>query len=344
MSDGPVAATATTVAAVVPTPGDRRAAADRRDGRPADRRVLGGSARINREATIPHGFEQLEAAGNLQNFRLAAQAARRRLPGARDHVRQAVPVPRLRRLQVARGRRAGSWAGRRTSGSRRDGRRGDRARRGGPAPGRLPQHLRPGPDARQRVPRPAVGPRALLHRPSRPGGRRLAPRARRRSSPRRRERACALRRAGAGPGGRDGIDGHPEIEMALVELFRVTGERRYLELATPFIDRRGQGCSAMAGSGAATGRTTCRSATRRRWPATPSASCTSTAARSTSRSRLGDDALLDAVHRRWRDMVATRTYLTGGARQPPQATRRSATRSSCRRTGPTRRRAPRSRA
>ena len=33
---------------------------------------------------------------------------------------------------------------------------------------------------------------------------------------------------------------------------------------------------------------------------------------------LGDQALLDAVLRRWRDMVATRTYLTGGARQPPQ--------------------------
>jgi hypothetical protein len=30
-----------------------------------------------------------------------------------------------------------------------------------------------------------------------------------------------------GPAGRPGIDGHPEIEMALVELFRTTGERRY---------------------------------------------------------------------------------------------------------------------
>ena len=31
--------------------------------------------------------------------------------------------------------------------------------------------------------------------------------------------------AALGPGGRDGVDGHPEIEMALVELYRVTGER-----------------------------------------------------------------------------------------------------------------------
>ena len=48
---------------------------------------------------------------------------------------------------------------------------------------------------------------------------------------------------------------------------------------------------------------------------------------------LGDQALLDAVLRRWHDMVATRMYLTGGHRQPPHATRRSATRSSCRPTG-----------
>ena len=78
------------------------------------------------------------------------------------------------------------------------------------------------------------------------------------------------------------------------------------------IDRRGQACSAPAGSGRATGRTTRPSATRRRSRGTPSASCTSTAVRSTWRPRLGDDELLEAVIRRWRDMVATRTYLTGG--------------------------------
>jgi DUF1680 family protein len=34
------------------------------------------------------------------------------------------------------------------------------------------------------------------------------------------------------------IDGHEEIEMALVELFRATGERRYLEQAEFFVDAR----------------------------------------------------------------------------------------------------------
>lgn len=37
-----------------------------------------------------------------------------------------------------------------------------------------------------------------------------------------------------------GYPGHPEIELALVKLYRVTGEKRYLDLAQYFIDERGQ--------------------------------------------------------------------------------------------------------
>ena len=44
-----------------------------------------------------------------------------------------------------------------------------------------------------------------------------------------------------GPGGRDGVCGHPEIEVALVELYRETGQRAYLEQAQRFIDLRGHG-------------------------------------------------------------------------------------------------------
>jgi DUF1680 family protein len=43
------------------------------------------------------------------------------------------------------------------------------------------------------------------------------------------------------PQGRQGTCGHPEIEMALVELYRATGERRYLEQAQFFLDQRGRG-------------------------------------------------------------------------------------------------------
>ena len=44
-----------------------------------------------------------------------------------------------------------------------------------------------------------------------------------------------------GPEGREGTCGHEEIEMALVELYRTTGNKRYLEQAQRFIDLRGHG-------------------------------------------------------------------------------------------------------
>lgn len=43
-----------------------------------------------------------------------------------------------------------------------------------------------------------------------------------------------------GPGKRSGTCGHPEIETALVELFRGTGQKRYLKLAQFLIEERGQ--------------------------------------------------------------------------------------------------------
>jgi hypothetical protein len=43
-----------------------------------------------------------------------------------------------------------------------------------------------------------------------------------------------------GPDGRRDTSGHEEIELALVKLYDLTGEKRYLELAKFFIDQRGQ--------------------------------------------------------------------------------------------------------
>ena len=45
---------------------------------------------------------------------------------------------------------------------------------------------------------------------------------------------------GTGPGKRRGYPGHPEIELALVRLYHATGELRYLDLARYFVDERGR--------------------------------------------------------------------------------------------------------
>ncbi|MEI6808426.1 MAG: beta-L-arabinofuranosidase domain-containing protein [bacterium] len=42
-----------------------------------------------------------------------------------------------------------------------------------------------------------------------------------------------------GPGKRYDVDGHQEVELALVKLYRATGERRYMDLAGFFLDERG---------------------------------------------------------------------------------------------------------
>lgn len=45
---------------------------------------------------------------------------------------------------------------------------------------------------------------------------------------------------GAEAGKRRGYGGHPEIELALVKMYRETGEERFLQLASYFVDERGQ--------------------------------------------------------------------------------------------------------
>jgi uncharacterized protein len=45
---------------------------------------------------------------------------------------------------------------------------------------------------------------------------------------------------GRGPGQKRGYPGHQELELALVKLFRLTGDRRRLDLAAYFIDERGR--------------------------------------------------------------------------------------------------------
>lgn len=50
---------------------------------------------------------------------------------------------------------------------------------------------------------------------------------------------CIDANFGSEPGKIHGVDGHPEIEIALPRLYEVTGEHRYLDLATFFLHERG---------------------------------------------------------------------------------------------------------
>ena len=101
--------------------------------------------------------------------------------------------------------------------------------------------------------------------------------------------------------------------MALVELYRTTGDRRHLELARRMVDLRGHGllgagpvrAGLLAGPPPGPRRAP-------RSPATPCARCTSTAASVDLAVELGDRDLLASVLTRWHDMIETRTYLTGG--------------------------------
>jgi DUF1680 family protein len=115
-----------------------------------------------------------------------------------------------------------------------------------------------------------------------------------------------------GPGRLEGVPGHPEIEMALTELHRLTGDSRYLALARYFIDARGHGLTGAHEFGPAyfQDRVPVREATSVEGHAVRAlylaAGATDVAIET------GDTALLEALERQWADMVATRTYLTGG--------------------------------
>jgi uncharacterized protein len=117
-----------------------------------------------------------------------------------------------------------------------------------------------------------------------------------------------------GPGKRPELDGHPLIEMALVELYRETGARRYLGLARHFVEARGFGWAA-AGPHPRP-----RSYYSDRVPVRAADTVEGHAVRALYlaagaadlAAETGDDELLAALRRQWDAMVATKTYVTGG--------------------------------
>lgn len=116
-----------------------------------------------------------------------------------------------------------------------------------------------------------------------------------------------------GPGRRAGIPEHPGIEMAFVQLFRVTGDEQYLHLGQFFFEQRGHASL----SGGLFG-------PRYRQDEMPFRQARSARGHVVMNAYLacgaldifaetGDRELLDAAIAQWEDMISHRMYVTGGA-------------------------------
>jgi DUF1680 family protein len=114
-----------------------------------------------------------------------------------------------------------------------------------------------------------------------------------------------------GPGGRVAVCGHPEIEPALAEFARATGDTRYLELARLFVERRGTGTLKVIDFGQEYFQddVPVREATVLRGHAVRALYLASGAFDVAVET--GDDELAESVRRQWAATVATRTYITG---------------------------------
>ena len=121
-----------------------------------------------------------------------------------------------------------------------------------------------------------------------------------------------------GPEGRHWVPGHEEIELALVKLFEVTGEKKYLDFAGWLLDQRGHGYGSYGDE--------------RTWPATyyqdevpvrDLSRITGHAVRSMYlycgmadvAAYTGDKGLTDALDRLWDHVVNRNMYVTGGIGQ-----------------------------
>ena len=121
--------------------------------------------------------------------------------------------------------------------------------------------------------------------------------------------------------GEPDLDGHPEIEMALVALSRHTGDERYLALAAAMVERRGHGRLAPQGFGPQylQDHAPVREATE---PVGHAVRQLYLAAGVTDvYLETGDASLLEAMEELWRRTFAEKTYVTGahGSRHRDEA-------------------------
>ncbi|MGA2547464.1 MAG: beta-L-arabinofuranosidase domain-containing protein [Rectinemataceae bacterium] len=136
---------------------------------------------------------------------------------------------------------------------------------------------------------------------------------------------CIDRTFGAGEGQIRGVCGHPEIELALFRLYRATGEPRYRDLATFFVEERGRDPSSFDGKKplafqiAVTkwfGRDYFLNHERARAQADATGHAVRAvylyAAMAEEYAATGDEELLRSLRRLWDSLVSRRMYVTGG--------------------------------
>lgn len=131
---------------------------------------------------------------------------------------------------------------------------------------------------------------------------------------------------GPNEGQKRGYPGHPEFEMALVRLYRATGEQRFLDLATYFIDERGQQPSYFDQEALARGEDLAdfwaktyhycqaHAPIRDQETATGHAvrACYLYAGVADVALETGDPSLLETSRRLWDDLTQHQMYITGG--------------------------------
>ena len=113
-----------------------------------------------------------------------------------------------------------------------------------------------------------------------------------------------------GPGKRHGAPGHQEIEIGLMKLYRLTGKKRYLELAKFFLGERGN----------AKDRKLYGEYSQDHKPVSEQTEAVGHAVRATYMysgmadvaALTGNSAYLEALNRLWENVVSKKMYITGG--------------------------------